>query len=82
MASCSVGQLGALSAESYCERVISCANNVMNKGNTLLNDVELEQLVVLRMNCEFMQYMRKHYGAEAKGKTSEGAGEAGPSGVK
>ena len=66
MASCSSGQLGALSAESYCERVLSCANNVLVKGNTLLSDEEVEMLVVLRMNREFMQLMRAHYGAEAK----------------
>ena len=66
MASCSSGQLGALSAESYCERILSCANNVIDKGNTLLGDEELEMLVVLRMNREFMQFMREHYSAEAK----------------
>mmetsp|Transcript_11130 Transcript_11130/g.25676 ORF Transcript_11130/g.25676 Transcript_11130/m.25676 type:complete len:112 (-) Transcript_11130:33-368(-) len=47
MASSSVGQLGALSAESYCERILSCANNVLTKGNTLLSDAELEMIVVL-----------------------------------
>ena len=66
MASSSVGQLGALSAESYCERVLSCANNVVTKGNSLLSDDELEMIVVLRMNREFMQFMREHYSAEAK----------------
>ena len=66
MASSSVGQLGALSAESYCERVLSCANNVITKGNTVLADDELEMLVILRMNREFMQFMREHYNAEAK----------------
>ena len=66
MASCSTGQLGALSAESYCERILSCANNVIMKGNTLLSDEELEMIVVLRMNKEFMQFMREHYSAEAK----------------
>ena len=41
MASCSLGQLGALNAESFCERVISCANLVLLEGNTLLNKDEL-----------------------------------------
>ena len=36
MASSSYGQLGALNAESFCERVLSCANNVLTDGNTLL----------------------------------------------
>jgi hypothetical protein len=66
MACNSVGQLGALSAESYCERVLSCANNVVTKGNTLLSDEEVEMLVVLRMNRDFMTFMREHYGEEAK----------------
>ena len=66
MASSSVGQIGALSAESYCERILSCANNVITKGNTLLGDEELEMIVVLRMNREFMQFMRTHYSAIAK----------------
>jgi hypothetical protein len=29
---------------------LSCANNVITKGNTLLGDEELEMIVVLRMN--------------------------------
>ena len=66
MASCSTGQLGALSAESYCERVLSCAKNVLVKGNTLLSDEEVEMLVVLRMNRGFMQFMREYYKKEAK----------------
>ena len=43
------------------ERVLSCANNVLTEGNSLLSDEELEMLVVLRMNRKFMEYMRKHY---------------------
>ena len=64
MAASSVGQLGALSAESYCERVLSCANNVVVKGNTLLNDEEVEMIAVLRMNRQFMKFMREHYAKE------------------
>ena len=52
---------GALNAESFCERVLSCANDVLTEGNTLLGDAELEMLVVLRMNRNFMRFMRKHY---------------------
>ena len=37
-----------------------------NKGNTLLSDDELEMLVVLRMNREFMRFMREFYSNEAK----------------
>ena len=35
-------------------------------GNTLLSDEEVEMLVILRMNRDFMSFMREHYGAEAK----------------
>ena len=61
MAACSYGQIGALNAESFCERVLRCAGHVLTEGNTVLSDEELEMLVVLRMNREFMEYMRKHY---------------------
>ena len=59
MASCSKGQIGALNAESFCERVLSQANLVMTDGNTLLSDEELEMIVILRMNREFMEFMRE-----------------------
>ena len=61
MASCSVGQLGALNAESFCERVLSCANNIVQTNNTLLDDVEVAMLVVFRMNKVFMEFMGLHY---------------------
>ena len=61
MATCSYGQIGALNAESVCERVLSCANDVMTDGNTVLGDEELEMLVILRMNREFMKYMRENF---------------------
>ena len=47
MAGCSDGQIGALNAESFAERVISGANLVMTDGNTLLGDKELEMLLRL-----------------------------------
>ena len=61
MASCSNGQIGALNAESFCERVLRCAGHVLSKGNTLLDEEELEMLVILRMNRDFMEFMREHY---------------------
>ena len=61
MASCSKGELGVLNAESFCERVLSQSNCVMTEGNTLLSDEELEMLVILRMNRDFMDFMREHY---------------------
>ena len=38
-----------------------CAGHVLTEGNTLLGDRELEMLVILRMNRDFMEFMRKHY---------------------
>jgi hypothetical protein len=63
MASCSKGQIGALNAESYAERVNdSMGKLVITDGNSLLKDDETEMLVVLRMNRDFMCFMREHYG--------------------
>ena len=36
----------------------------MTNGNTLLGDKMLEMLVVLRMNREFMEFMRREYAEE------------------
>ena len=33
----------------------------MTSGNSLLSDEEMEMLVILRMNREFMKFMREHY---------------------
>jgi hypothetical protein len=59
LAGCSVGQLGALMAESFCERIISSANLVLTDKNTKLGDDELEMLVVLKTNRDFMVEMRR-----------------------
>ena len=53
--------IGQDQAESVCERVLSVANQVMTDGNTLLDDQELRQIVVLRMNREFMFKYRELY---------------------
>ena len=50
MACSSFGQIGALNAESFCERVLRGAGHVLTEGNTLLADDELEKLVILRIN--------------------------------
>jgi len=61
MASSSFGQIGALNAESFCERILRAAGHVMTEGNTLLNDEELEMLTVLRINKDFIMKYRKIY---------------------
>jgi hypothetical protein len=58
MAVASPGQLGALNAESFCERMFSAANLVMDSGNTLLDKGELEMITLLRTNRKFMEFMR------------------------
>jgi len=61
MATCSKGSIGSLLASSFCERINSCANQVLTLGNTLLGDGEMEKLVMCRMNRDFMVFMRKNY---------------------
>ena len=67
MAACCSGQIGALNAESFCERVLSCANLVVDEGNALLDDKYITiMLVVLRMSRAFMEFMRANYSAVAR----------------
>jgi hypothetical protein len=66
MASCCDGQIGALNAESFAERVNSVAKLILTTLNANLSDEDLEKLVVLRMNRNVMSYMRKHYFNEIK----------------
>ena len=61
MAQGSLGFLGALSAQAFCERMNSCAKDVMTDAHTLMDPVELEMAVCLRMNRKFMEYMRANY---------------------
>jgi len=55
------GQIGALCAESFCERILSEANDVCHDWNTLLDTEEINMQVVLRMNREFIQHMHEIY---------------------
>ena len=67
MAACCSGQIGALNAESFCERVLSCANLVVDERNALLDDKYIIiMLVVLRMSRAFMEFMRANYSAVAR----------------
>ena len=53
MASCSMGRIGALMAESFCERCISVSNMVSYKLNRNLCDEEVQILVMAKMNNHF-----------------------------
>ena len=61
MAVASPYTIGALNAESFSERVISAANLIMDEGNTAPDDEELKMMVVLRIDREFMKFMRSKY---------------------
>ena len=53
--------IGANMSESFCERVISQYNLVLDKGNALLSAELLEMIIILRMNRDFMIFMRREY---------------------
>ena len=61
MATTSRGAIGALLAVSFCERINSVANQVVTKGNSVLGTDEISKIVVLRMNRDFMEYMREKH---------------------
>ena len=48
-------------SESICERVHSTGSDVMDEGNTNLNDQTFERLAVLRMNREIMEDWREKH---------------------
>ena len=56
-----VGPLGVLNDESFCECVLSCVKLVVSDLHVSLKDEEIRMLVMLRMNREFMDYMRASY---------------------
>ncbi len=56
-----VAALGALNTESFFERVLSCVKLVVSDLHVSLKAEEIRILVMLRMNCEFMEYMRASY---------------------
>ena len=49
--------IGALNAESFCERVTPAGILAMIDGSTLLDDEELEKFMLLRINRDFMTSM-------------------------
>ena len=53
--------VGSLMSESYCERMGSCGALLIDKLSTKLNTSIIDKKIVLKMNKEFMDYMRKNY---------------------
>jgi hypothetical protein len=56
-----VDVLGTLNIESFCERVLSCVKLVVFDFHLSMKADEIRMLVMLRMNDEFMEYMRASY---------------------
>ena len=54
-----VTTLDVLNAESFCERVLSCLKLVVSDLHVRLKTDEIRMFVMLRMNQEFMEYMRR-----------------------
>ena len=66
MSTFSKGSVECLLTSSFCERINSCANQVVTEGNTLLSDKEIEMVLMLCMNESFIRFMRKEYPHVAK----------------
>ena len=62
--------LGSDMSESYSERGFSAANIIMTPRRTRMKSKMLECLTVLRMNREFMEFVRETYPTMAR-ETSE-----------
>ena len=66
MATHSRASVGSLLASSFAERINSAANLILTKGNTLLSPEEIDMCTTLRINRDFMKFMRMHYPAAAE----------------
>ena len=58
MCKSSVYQLGALCAQSFTERMILAENLLVTKRQTLLDDDHVNMLIVLRIDCNFMEFVQ------------------------
>ena len=56
-------QLGALNAQSFVERMNSCAKLIVGEKRTNLRHELIDKLVILRMNLKFMIYCRGKCGS-------------------
>jgi hypothetical protein len=63
MATASRGSIGASCASGFNKRLTSCANDVLADGNGLYSQVTIDKIAVLRMNSEFMTFMRTTFPA-------------------
>ena len=56
-----LANIGAMNAESFCERTLSCASLIVTDLYTNLSREEVRMLTMLRMNVSLMEYMRGEY---------------------
>ena len=56
-----LANIGAMNAESFCERTLSCASLIVTDFHTGLSREEVRMLTMLRMNVSLMEYMREEY---------------------
>ena len=56
-----VDTLGVLNTESFCECVLSCVKLVVSDFHVSLKADQIRMFVILRMNHDFMEYMRVSY---------------------
>ena len=56
-----LANIGAMNAESFCERILSCDSLVVTDLHTSLDHDEVRILTMLRMNNSLMEYMYKEY---------------------
>ena len=58
LAHSSLGQIGSLSAESFCERMMSVGKFIMPIHSTRLGSDEVDKVMVLRMNREKIKMLK------------------------
>jgi hypothetical protein len=56
-----LANIGAMNAESFCEKTLSCASLIVTDLHTNLSREEVRMLTMLRMNVCLMEYMRGEY---------------------
>ena len=59
-------QLGALNAQSFVERINSCAKLIVCEKRTGLKHKLIDKLVILHMNLKFMIYCQVKHGSIGK----------------
>ena len=56
-----LANIGAMNAEPFCERILTCVSLVVTDLHTSLDNDEVRMLTMLRMNKSLMEYIHKEY---------------------